>query len=135
MSDLEEYISASDNSSFFSCDDSSDDASDLNNCLSREFGSCCDTFNVCHINAQSIPQHYTDILDSFSSDNVHALLVSESWLKPRHSMVYTLSLAHSCVACHGVVAFPPPRVPLSEMTQWNYGITSRHRPNIVCENL
>ncbi|KAL4713376.1 hypothetical protein ACJJTC_016844 [Scirpophaga incertulas] len=37
MSDLEEYISASDNSSFFSCDDSSDDASDLNNCLSREF--------------------------------------------------------------------------------------------------
>ena len=39
-------------------------------------------FNVCHINAQSVPSHYSDLFDTFSNANVHAVLISESWLKP-----------------------------------------------------
>ncbi|XP_059047375.1 uncharacterized protein LOC131842825 [Achroia grisella] len=43
--------------------------------------------NICHINAQSIPAHYTDLIDTFSEPDVHALLVSESWLKPTLSSI------------------------------------------------
>ncbi|XP_052750401.1 uncharacterized protein LOC128200581 [Galleria mellonella] len=44
-------------------------------------------FNVCHINCQSIPAHYTDLIDAFSEPNIHALLSSESWLKPALSSI------------------------------------------------
>ncbi|CAG4937325.1 unnamed protein product [Colias eurytheme] len=50
----------------------------LNNC----FPASSKQFNVVHINAQSIPAHYTDFLASFESSNVQAICVSESWLKP-----------------------------------------------------
>ncbi|XP_059046034.1 uncharacterized protein LOC131841730 [Achroia grisella] len=46
---------------------------------------------ICHINAQSIPAHYTDLVDTFTKPNVHAVLVSESWLKPAlSSTTYSL---------------------------------------------
>ncbi|XP_026731853.1 uncharacterized protein LOC113496734 [Trichoplusia ni] len=38
--------------------------------------------NVCHINAQSVPSHYSDLVDTFSNSGVHAVLISETWLKP-----------------------------------------------------
>ncbi|CAG4918079.1 unnamed protein product [Colias eurytheme] len=38
--------------------------------------------NVIHMNAQSIPAHFPDMLASFVSNNIHAILVSETWLKP-----------------------------------------------------
>ncbi|WP_337233217.1 hypothetical protein, partial [Vibrio cholerae] len=39
-------------------------------------------FNVIHINAQSIPAHYPELLTTFDSKHIHAILVSESWLQP-----------------------------------------------------
>lgn len=39
-------------------------------------------FNVCHINAQSVPSHYSELYEVFTSTNVHAILISETWLKP-----------------------------------------------------
>lgn len=39
-------------------------------------------FNVVHINAQSVPCHYPDLLASFDVQNLHAILISESFLKP-----------------------------------------------------
>ncbi|KAL0869894.1 hypothetical protein ABMA27_006094 [Loxostege sticticalis] len=38
--------------------------------------------NIVHINAQSIPAHYPDLLAAFGSKSVHVVLVSETWLKP-----------------------------------------------------
>lgn len=35
-----------------------------------------------HINAQSIHSSYPDLLDSFSDQSIHGILVSESFLKP-----------------------------------------------------
>lgn len=46
--------------------------------------------NVCHINVQSIPSYYDDFIDSFSDSNVHAVLVSKTWLKP-----YLLSTSYA----------------------------------------
>lgn len=43
------------------------------------------------MNAQSIPAHFPDILSSFVNNNIPAILISESWLKPLlPSMAYTL---------------------------------------------
>ncbi|CAH2207724.1 jg6934, partial [Pararge aegeria aegeria] len=53
----------------------------LNVSLDSYFSDCLKTFNVIHINAQSIPAHFPDMLASFESRNLHAILVSESWLK------------------------------------------------------
>lgn len=39
-------------------------------------------FNVVHINAQSVPAHFIDMLTVFNCKDVHAILISESWLKP-----------------------------------------------------
>ncbi|RVE41235.1 hypothetical protein evm_014115 [Chilo suppressalis] len=39
-------------------------------------------FNVVHINAQSIPAHFPDMLASFDNKNIHAILVSETFLNP-----------------------------------------------------
>lgn len=38
--------------------------------------------NICHINAQSIPAHYDELLSSFNSLHIHICLISESFLKP-----------------------------------------------------
>ncbi|XP_028025702.1 uncharacterized protein LOC114239610 [Bombyx mandarina] len=49
------------------------------------------TFNVCHINAQSIASHYSELDVTFTDANVHAVLISESWLKPHlPSAAYSL---------------------------------------------
>lgn len=54
----------------------------LNSSLTDIFSNVPKNFNVVHINAQSIPAHYSDLLASFQTSNVHAILISESWLKP-----------------------------------------------------
>lgn len=38
--------------------------------------------NIVHINAQSVPAHYSDLLSSFDSSVVDAILISETFLKP-----------------------------------------------------
>ncbi|KAJ8733365.1 hypothetical protein PYW08_001663 [Mythimna loreyi] len=80
--------------SFFSCSSSSisdqsfdsalsdDNALNLRDLISSTFSNCRKFFNAVHINAQSIPSHYSDLLSSFDSDLIHAVLVSETFLKP-----------------------------------------------------
>lgn len=77
-------------------DDSSDflSASSLSDCsfhsasqtldiqLENSFSSFPKNFNVVHINAQSIPAHYGDLVDTFAHNrNISAILVSETFLK------------------------------------------------------
>lgn len=76
--DDESFYTACDSSSSFH----SDDFDTLGTLVAREFQNNSNYFNVCHINAQSIPSHYSDFIDCFSRCNVHAILVSETWLKP-----------------------------------------------------
>ena len=54
----------------------------LNTLLDSKFSSVPKNFNVIHINSQSIPAHYPDLLSSLDVKNVHAILVSETFLKP-----------------------------------------------------
>ncbi|KAM3962176.1 RNA-directed DNA polymerase from mobile element jockey [Aphomia sociella] len=54
----------------------------LNIVLDKKFSSLAKNFNIVHINAQSIPAHFTDMLTTFEINNIHAVLVSESWFKP-----------------------------------------------------
>ncbi|CAH0397388.1 unnamed protein product [Chilo suppressalis] len=79
------------NSSFCSLSDdcSFDNVVDLGSLVSKEFSATAtETLNVCHINAQSIPCHYTELLNTFTPSSViHAILISESWLKPCLSSV------------------------------------------------
>lgn len=86
MSDDDSFYSACNISSFTSSDDSFyENADSFGNLLSNALSQSPLALNVCHLNAQSIPAHYTDLLDSFGSQTssvVHAILVSESWLKP-----------------------------------------------------
>ena len=58
------------------------DPEPLNSLLNLKLSSFSKNFNVVHINAQSIPAHYPDLLDSFDVTNIHAILVSETFLKP-----------------------------------------------------
>jgi hypothetical protein len=81
MSDDETFYSANNDSAAFLSLSSLDTSHSLGTLVSREFLNSS-YFNVCHINAQSIPSHFTDLLDTFQSEFVHAILVSESWLKP-----------------------------------------------------
>lgn len=76
-SDLFLSLSSSSNDSFHSTS-----LLPLNVTLDSHFSDCVKNFNVVHINAQSIPAHFPDLLASFDSRNLHAILVSESWLKP-----------------------------------------------------
>ncbi|CAG9113625.1 unnamed protein product [Plutella xylostella] len=78
-SDDESFVSADSSSSYLSADA---DGLCLGDILIKEFSSLPKNFNACHINAQSIPKHYNELLNTFSSGIVHAVLVSESWLKP-----------------------------------------------------
>ncbi|XP_052756195.1 uncharacterized protein LOC128201897 [Galleria mellonella] len=43
---------------------------------------CKNNLNIVHINAQSVPAHYDDLLSAFDSKIVDAVLISESFLKP-----------------------------------------------------
>lgn len=54
----------------------------LSETLCTTFEDCPKYFNAVHINAQSIPAHYPDMLAAFDVRDLHAILVSESWLKP-----------------------------------------------------
>lgn len=81
-------IDSIDSDLFLSMSSSSGDSSlhstsllPINEALDSNFSDCLKHFNVIHINAQSIPAHYPDMLASFDSRNLHAILVSESWLK------------------------------------------------------
>lgn len=74
-SDTSNYSTASDDS-FHSVPEP------LNSFLVSKFNPFPKNFNVVHINAQSIPAHYPDFLDSFDVKNIHALLVSETFFKP-----------------------------------------------------
>lgn len=80
------------NDSFISCSTSDDDFlsahsyssvdSAVNDDVSSVFSNYPNNLNVVHINAQSIPAHYPDLLATFTNENIDAILVSESFLKP-----------------------------------------------------
>ena len=55
---------------------------DLSDVLENTFSDVPKNFNVVHINAQSIPAHYPDMLLAFDNKNIHAVLVSETWFSP-----------------------------------------------------
>ncbi|KAM3968437.1 uncharacterized protein ACR2FA_003413 [Aphomia sociella] len=81
----EEYFSLSSSSSTsFSSVDAADisDSPTLENNINVTFSTYDKNFNVAHINAQSVPAHHTDLLTTFTSKHVHAILISESFLKP-----------------------------------------------------
>lgn len=77
---------------FFSCSSSSSDlhyssAQDddeilLHDQLKLKFYGNMKNLNIVHINAQSVPAHYTDVVSSFDSKFIDAILISESFLKP-----------------------------------------------------
>ena len=52
------------------------------NILQSIFSSRESELYFCHINAQSIPSHYCDFINYFENLNLHACLISETWLKP-----------------------------------------------------
>lgn len=83
------------NDAFFSCSSSSssdisygsafsedDDSTHLRDLIQAKFSPFPKFLNIVHINAQSVPAHYPDLLSSFDSSVVHAVLISESFLKP-----------------------------------------------------
>lgn len=84
-------LSDSDNDSFHSAldlDSSSDSVStsfSLSERLNQHFSDFKKHFNICHINAQSIPQHFHELYDTFHSTPINAILISESWLNPSYS--------------------------------------------------
>ena len=67
----------------------------LDKILSKEFTSLHKNFNICHINAQSLPGHFSEFYNTFNQPNIHAVLISESWLKP--------SLQSTCFSVPGYV--------------------------------
>lgn len=80
------------NDSFFSCSSTSSFVSadshgssvprSLHENLSDLFSNYPSNLHIAHINAQSVPGHYSDLLASFSSVHLDILLISESFLKP-----------------------------------------------------
>ncbi|KAG7311164.1 hypothetical protein JYU34_002162 [Plutella xylostella] len=62
--------------------DASSDCVHLSDLLHNTFSPFPKNLNLCHINAQSIPSHYSELLSTFISNCIHACLVSESFLKP-----------------------------------------------------
>lgn len=79
----DEFFSASDASDSSDCSFHSTSLS-LHSQLDSTFSSFPKNFNAVHINAQSIPSHFPDLLSSFDNNkNLHAILVSETFLKPR----------------------------------------------------
>lgn len=88
MSDIDNISSSSESDVFFSCESSTDgfdvsvDAVHLGDLIQDTFCTYPNNLNVCHINAQSIPCHYSDLFTTFNSESIHAVLVSETFLKP-----------------------------------------------------
>lgn len=79
--DSEQFLSCPSDSAL-SSDDSFLSIPCLSETITSQFSDVPRNFNVIHINAQSIPAHYPELLASFDGKNIHAILVSESWLKP-----------------------------------------------------
>lgn len=73
------FYTADSDSSYLSIDDS---IPALDILLNKAFSPYPKNYNICHINAQSISAHYDAMLDYLTSDTIHAILVSETWLKP-----------------------------------------------------
>ena len=90
-----------------SSDDLFKSACDLDDSISEAIGSHKHNFNVCHINAQSIPAHYTDLICTFSAPEiVDAILISETWLKPSlpstsYSLPGYLLIRNDCTGSRG----------------------------------
>lgn len=82
-SDPQYFSLSSSSDSFLSAvSDFSDEPSLAENLL-ETFSSLHKNFNIVHIiNAQSIATHYADLLATFSNKNIHAVLISETFLKP-----------------------------------------------------
>lgn len=76
----ENYLSVSSYNS--SSSDSFSSIPSLSENLITHFSDVPKNLNIVHINAQSIPAHFPDMQMSFDIKNIHAILVSESWLKP-----------------------------------------------------
>lgn len=77
-----EYLSFSSSDEVESSVDSFSSIPSLSTTIECLFSGVAKNFNVIHINAQSIPAHHCDMLASFEIKNLHAILVSETWLKP-----------------------------------------------------
>lgn len=95
------------NDTFYSANSSSSesysDACDLDVLLNNSLACPKKHFNACHINAQSVPAHYTDLLTTFASPaTIHAILISETWLKP--------SLLSTCYSIPGYVLLRNDRI-------------------------
>lgn len=84
-SDNSSYATAESDSSFCSLDDNLPTIRDY---LSAQILTYSRNFNACHINAQSIPSHHADAMEAFELDCLHAVLISESWLKPSLPSAY-----------------------------------------------
>lgn len=82
INDSDAFLSLSSASDDLSSVDSYYSIPSLSDTLDSCFASTPKNFNLVHINAQSIPAHYPDLLSSLSNGNIHGVLVSESWLKP-----------------------------------------------------
>lgn len=88
-------------------DDSFHSACDLDTSVIDKLVNYKNNFNVCHINAQSVPAHYSDLLCTFPSTGVvDAILVSESWLKPSlpstsYSLPGYILIRNDRVGCRG----------------------------------
>lgn len=54
-----------------------------NNVLLWEFSTVAGNFNVAHINAQSLACYWTDFCKTFTCQHIKAILISETWLKPK----------------------------------------------------
>ncbi|CAF4837513.1 unnamed protein product [Pieris macdunnoughi] len=72
-------VSSSDFESFHSTEIS---PPPLHNILTALFKDQSRHLNVIHINAQSVPAHHLDLLTTFVSNEIHAILISETWLCP-----------------------------------------------------
>lgn len=83
LADLNDsFFSCSSSASFVSVDSDSSSPLTLHDKISSLFSNDPKNLHIAHINAQSVPGHYSDLLASFSSAHLDALLISESFLKP-----------------------------------------------------
>ncbi|KAJ8719480.1 hypothetical protein PYW08_011655 [Mythimna loreyi] len=76
------FFSCSSSTSSFASADSGSPFRTLHDNISSLFSKHPKNLNIAHINAQSVPGHYSDLLASFSSAHLDALLISETFLKP-----------------------------------------------------
>uniref|UniRef100_A0A2A4JPY6 Uncharacterized protein n=1 Tax=Heliothis virescens TaxID=7102 RepID=A0A2A4JPY6_HELVI len=76
------YSCSSSSNSFLTVDSDSCAPLTLGDQISTLFSPFPNNLNIAHINAQSVPGHYSDLLASIDSAHLDALLISESFLKP-----------------------------------------------------